>query len=70
MNLLRFLLVLVSLLGPPVGRASAAQFAEEEVIHVAVAAAVELRALGLQPPPPPRAERADARGRPAGGASR
>jgi hypothetical protein len=52
-NLLRFVLVFLSMLGPPVGQAAAAQFTEEEVTHVCEAAAVEARALGLQPPPPP-----------------
>jgi hypothetical protein len=54
-NVLRFLLIVLSMLGPPVGAASSSQFAEEEATHACDVAAVDVRALGLQPPPPPQA---------------
>jgi hypothetical protein len=54
-NLLRFLLIVLSMLGTPVGVAASAQLVEEESTDTVEVAAVELCALGLQPPPPPQA---------------
>jgi hypothetical protein len=52
-NVLRLLLVFLSLLGPPVSSAAGAQVSsDEESAHDVEDAAIELRALGLQPPPP------------------